>query len=141
MYCIDASVITNSFFSKESHHKESHELLKHIRDNQISVYFPEIVLPEISSAISRGTNDANLAIEFIEELLAIPSFNFIPIDREISFLAAELAARYKLRGADAIHVATAKYFNIPLITLDLHQKENAKLCVNTFTPKEVNCQL
>ena len=138
MYCIDASVIVNSFFPGESHHQDSRELMKKIQTNQINVYLPEIILPEVSSAIARGTNDSDLAIEFVEQLLAIPTFNFIPIDREISFLAAELAARYKLKGADAIYVATAKYFNTPLITLDLHQKEKAHLCINVFTPKEID---
>jgi len=137
MYCLDASVILNSFFLKESHHQYSHELLKTIQNEGISIYLPEIVLPEVSSAIGRGTNDSKLAIEFAEELLSVPTFNFIPIDREISFLAAELAARYKLKGADAIYVATAKYFNVPLITLDLQQKEKAHHSINVFTPKEI----
>ena len=137
MYCLDASVILNSFFPKEIHHQYSSKLLKTIHSDGINIYLPEIILPEISSAIARGTNDSILAIEFIEQLMAVPTFNFIPIDREISFIAAELAAKYRLRGADSIYVATSKYFDVPLITLDQHQKEKANQCINVFTPKEI----
>ncbi|OGS21905.1 MAG: hypothetical protein A2252_09065 [Elusimicrobia bacterium RIFOXYA2_FULL_39_19] len=141
MYCIDASVIVNSFFPKESNYQYSSKLINSIRVLQKAVYLPEIILPEISSAIARGTNDSALAIEFVEQILTIPTFNFIPIDREISFLAAEIASKYRLKGADSIYVATAKYFDVPLITLDLDQKEKASPLIDVFTPKEIASQL
>jgi len=137
MYCIDASVIVNSFFPKESQHQYSYELMKYIHASQTIVYLPELVLPEISSAIVRGTADSELAIEFIKQMLAIPFFNYIPIDRDISFSAAEIAAISKLKGADAIYIAVSKYFNISLITLDIRQKEKGSSFIQVYTPKEI----
>ncbi|MBU0951954.1 MAG: PIN domain-containing protein [Elusimicrobia bacterium] len=103
MYCIDASVIVNSFFPKESNYQFSSKLIKTIRISQTAVYLPEIILPEISSAIARGTNDSELAIEFVEQILAIPTFNFIPVERDISFLAAEIASKYRLWPGEDNH--------------------------------------
>ncbi|MBU7013069.1 MAG: PIN domain-containing protein [Theionarchaea archaeon] len=53
MYCIDASVLVNSFMEHEDHHEANKLLIEKIKKEGITVILPEIVLPEVSSAIAR----------------------------------------------------------------------------------------
>jgi predicted nucleic acid-binding protein len=92
MYCIDASVITNSIIEKEEHHEYSKKLMLKIKNENIPVVLPELVIPEVASALSIGTKNSELSLQFVNELRRIPNFIFIPIDAEISNLAAKLAA-------------------------------------------------
>ena len=136
MYCIDASVITNSFIEKEEHHKYSKKLLLRIKENNTLVILPEILIPEVASAISRGMGDGRAALKFTDTLRRIPNIIFIPVGSDISNLAAKLAAEKKLRGVDSVYVAVAAVFNIKLITLDEQQKDKSKSLVEVLTPME-----
>ena len=108
------------------------------RKNQegITVILPEIVLPEVSSAIARGTGDSHLALEFVEDLKNISNFAFIPIDREISDLSAKFAAYYKIRGYDSVYVAVSYIFGLKLITLDTEQIEKSKTLIKSSVPDD-----
>jgi len=136
MYCIDASVFINAEIEDEKFHEHSAKLMQNIRNQGITIIVPEIVLPEISSAISRGTNDPEKALKFIKELKQIPNIVLIPIDRELADKASQLAAEYRLRGCDAIYVAVALLFKAKLISLDRQQIERATECVETAMPQE-----
>ena len=57
MYCIDASVLTNSVIVNEEFHEYSKGLLTAIKEREIMV-----VVPEIASAISQGTRSKNPVI-------------------------------------------------------------------------------
>ena len=134
MYCIDASVLINSEIEREKFHEYSKRLMEIIREQNVLVVVPEILGPEIASAIVRGTNNIDLAINFVDELQELPNFVFIPIDRELSNLASKFAAEYRLRGCDAIYVSTAFIFNVKLISLDKQQIERASKCIDVLTP-------
>lgn len=136
MYCIDASVIINSELDGEKFHEHSARLMVKIREKGITIIVPEIILPEISSAISRGTDDTEKPLESVEELKQIPNIVFIPIDRELTDNASRLAAEYRLRGCDAIYVAVASMFSARLISLDKQQSERAADYIEVATPLE-----
>jgi predicted nucleic acid-binding protein len=136
MYCLDASVFINAEIEGEDLHEFSAKLMQIFRDRDIMIIVPEIVLPEISSAISRGTDDPEKALAFIKELKQIPNIVFVPIDRELADTASQFAANYKLRGCDAIYVAVAFLFRAKLISLDKQQLERAVTCIEVATPKE-----
>jgi predicted nucleic acid-binding protein len=136
MYCIDASVFINAEIEGEEFHEYSAKLMQSFRDRGITIIVPEIVLPEISSAISRGTDDPEKALKFVKELKQIPNIVFVPIDREVSDHASKLAAEYKLRGCDAIYVAVAFIFRAKLISLDKQQIERAVEYIEAATPQE-----
>lgn len=135
MYCIDASVFINSEIEGEQFHEYSAKLMQEIRERGITIIVPEIALPEVSSAIARGTNDPKKALEFIKELKQIPNIVFVPIDRELADESSRLAAEYRLRGCDAIYVAVAFMFNAKLISLDKQQSERASECIEVATPQ------
>lgn len=136
MYCIDASVLVNSFMKHEDHHEASKQLVEGIKKRGIVVILPEIVLPEVSSAIARGTGDSHLALEFVEDLRNISNFVFIPIEREISNLSAKFAAYYKIRGFDSVYVAVSYIFGVKLITLDTEQIEKSKDLIRSSAPED-----
>ncbi|HJH26648.1 MAG TPA: hypothetical protein C5S37_07710 [Methanophagales archaeon] len=136
MYCIDASVLTNSQIEHEEFHEYSKKLIGIIKDKGITVLIPEIALPEIASALARGTDDTEKALTFVNELKLLPNLVFIPVDRELADLASKLAAAYRLRGCDAVYVAVASLFNTKLISLDKQQRERASNCIDALTPQE-----
>lgn len=135
MYCLDASVITNSFIASEKHHEFSKKLMDRIKNDTTPVVFPEIVLPEVAHAMAVGY-DAKTAIEFVKNMRGVPNFTFIPVDAEVSGLATRFASIYKIRGADSLYIAVASIFNAKLITLDSRQKEAAKNIIAVATPME-----
>jgi predicted nucleic acid-binding protein len=110
--------------------------MQNIRERGIAIIVPEIVLPEISSAIARGTDDPEKALEFVKEIKQIPNIVFVPIDREPADESSRLAAEYRLRGCDAIYVAVAFMFNTKLISLDKQQAERAAECIEVTTPQD-----
>jgi len=136
LYCLDASVITNSVIEKEEHHEFSKKLLDKIEEEKILVIVPEIILPEIASAIARGTDDEKKALDFVNKLVEFPNFIFIPVDRELALLSSDIAAKYRLRGSDSIYVSICKLFELKLITLDKEQKERAIKVIEVKTSKE-----
>lgn len=136
MYCIDASVFINSIIEGEQFHEYSAKLMQKIKNKGITIIVPEIALPEISSAIARGTNDTLKALDFVRELIQIPNVVFVPIDRELADEASRIAAEYRLRGCDAIYAAVAYMFNVKLITLDKQQSERGSECIDVASPQE-----
>jgi predicted nucleic acid-binding protein len=136
MYCIDASVLINSEIEREKFHEYSKKLIQIIRDRGIMIIVPEIVLPEISSAIARGMDNHEKALEFVRELKQVPNIVFVPVDRELADAAARLAAEYRLRGCDSIYVAVAAMFSAKLISLDEQQLVRAPDCIDASTPQD-----
>ena len=136
MYCIDASVVTNSQITDEKFHEHSRRFMDAAIGKRVRIILPEIIIPEMASAIARGTGDVQLAMKFIYEFRKILNIDILPIERNLSNLAAEIAAKYKLRGADSIYIAVSLAYDLRLITLDKHQKQNAPNNVVVLTPEE-----
>ena len=55
------------------------------------------------------------------------------VDRALANDSADIAARYRLRGADAIYVAVAHIASSTLVTLDNEQRDRAADLVPTMT--------
>lgn len=136
MYCIDASVIVNSVIEGEEHHEYSKELINRIRKKNIEIVVPQIILPEMSASIARKTNNEILAMNFIKRFIKVPNITIIPIDKSLAMFASEIAARYRIRGADSIYVAVASRFNVRLITLDDEQRKRSMKIIDVLTPEE-----
>ncbi|MBI4120329.1 MAG: type II toxin-antitoxin system VapC family toxin [Parcubacteria group bacterium] len=134
MPCIDASVFVSAINRKEKYFEQSRNLLKQIRAEGTRVLLPEIILPEITSAIVRATKNPTLAKEVVNALKATPNFSFVPIDRNISNLAIEIITETGLKSADSIYVALAAAYNLELITLDQEQLSKGKSFVVVRKP-------
>ena len=75
-----------------------------------------------------------IARNALDAILRIPTLRLVDINRQLAQSAAHLAADYKLRGADAIYVALAQELHLPLVSLDIEQRERVSAIVVAFAP-------
>ena len=141
MVVIDASVYVSRVHRQEVHHPESVRLLEAVAARGVPVLCPEILLPEVTAALTRGLDDTELARRVATHLRTLPGHRFVGVDRALSDLAARLAAECRLRGCDAIYAALAQREGACLITWDEQQRERAAAVVETLTPAEAMAAL
>ena len=136
-YTVDASVFLNAFNPREADHEASHRLLARLQERATPIIVPTLLLPEVAAAISRGRNDNDLAREFAATLSRLPHLVLVPLDTTLAQQAADVAARYRLRGSDAVYAAVALRFGSTLVTLDREQRERVAEALPTRYPAEV----
>ena len=136
MYVIDASVHIADAHPQEPQHGEARALLAQVAAEDLTVFLPELVLAEIAAGISRGTGQISLAERLTGALRRVPQFHFVPVDRTLGDLAAEIAAHSQIRGCDAVYVALAQQRDAVLITLDRQQRERVPTYVVARSPAE-----
>src|SRR6266545_1853808 len=86
---------------------------------------PSLLLAELGGAISRRTTPS-LGLKAIEQVQNLPGLQLVEMDHSLLLESAQLAAELGLRGADSTYVAAAARLDLPLITLDVDQKERAR---------------
>jgi predicted nucleic acid-binding protein len=64
----------------------------------------------------------------------LPWLRAVEIDESLGLFAAQVAADYRLRGADALYVAVAVRLRMPLVTLDNEQASRAAAAVEVIRP-------
>ena len=136
MYVIDTSVHVADARPQEPHHDEARAMLAWIASQDIPVFLPEIVLAEIAAGISRGTGQIAVAQRLVGTLRRVPQFVFVSVDHTLGDLAADIAARYQIRGCDAVYVALAQQRDAVLITLDRQQRERVPPHIIARSPAE-----
>lgn len=117
-----------------THHRDAVLLLRRVVEEGITVATPLLALCEVSGARSRRTDDSELAEKITGFLHAQSWIQFVPLTDDLATLAATIAARQRLRGADAIYVALAAQRTLPLVTLDREMRERSKPIVTSVTP-------
>ena len=120
---IDASVFVNAFSPKEPGSDKSFEFISHIKEQNIPMILPVLVLPEITAALSRRQGNPETALRLVQEIKSMPGITFISVDESIANLAVDIAANNRLRGSDAVYAAVALRYGTELITLDREQLE------------------
>ena len=136
MFVIDASVYVSRLRREETLHSESARLFEAVATQRVPVLCPEILLPEVATALARGLDDTEFAYRAAAHLRALPGHRLIAVNGALSGLVARLAAECRLRGCDAIYAALARQEGMPLITWDEQQRERAAPVVETLTPTE-----
>ena len=133
---VDASVVVSHLVPHDMHHAASRAwLTRHVSDGGL-VIAPALLLPEIAGAIARRTGVARLAERAVEAVLRLPTLRLVPVDGVLARSAAGLAGRLRLRGADAIYIATAATLRQPLVTWDVEQREGAARVIVVLAPGE-----
>lgn len=135
-YTVDASVYLNAFNPKEPDHADSRRLLAYLQSQAIPAIAPTLLLPEVAATISRGRDSADLATQFTEALKRLPHLVLVSLDEALADQAADVAARFRLRGSDAVYAAVALRFGSVLVTLDREQRERARRLVKALTPSQ-----
>lgn len=138
MYVIDASVWVGRFVRHDAHYEASRAWLDELLDHAEPMALPAIALPEISGTIARQTNSAKLGVQAVSFIQELPNARLVPIDRALAELAAESAAELRLRGADSVYVALARYLDIPLVTWDTELQRRGAAAIAAITPLEAD---
>jgi predicted nucleic acid-binding protein len=96
---------------------------------------PEILLVEVSAAVGRRTQQPQLAAQAVLFLQGATGLQLVTVDTALVLDAADLAGRLRIRGADAIYVATAHQKALPLVSWDHDQLERATALTRAFLPR------
>jgi len=134
MYCLDASVIISAAKPDEFYFEKSKAFLNQIREKEIKVFLPEIIIPEIASGLLRATKNPKISYRLALSLRTVPNFSFVPVDSKLANLASWVVCQIKLKGTDAIYVALAYDYNLELITLDKEQLKRSKKLIKVTRP-------
>ncbi len=137
MYTIDASVWVNGFDKREQGYEYSYRLLEIIRQNNLPIFVPNLVLAEVAGAISRTRQNPTQAMDFVTALRDLANVTLAPIDSAFANQAFHLAARHKLRGADAMYAVVAKQYNCILVSLDNEHLTHLADVVTVQTPEAI----
>ena len=131
---VDASVWVAIFRDHDVHHVESISFLEAAVSRKQDFHVPNLALSEIAGVFARQTGKAALATRTVQAVLALPRVHRHELNDSLADRAAALAARCKLRGADAIYVALAEALDHPLITLDEEVLDRSSRVIGTETP-------
>ena len=137
---IDASVFLNGFNPAEAGHDVSRALLARLQLLATPIVVPTLVLPEVAATISRVHGESELAGTFTRALQQRPHLTFVVVDTLLAQQAADIAARQKLRGSDAVYAAVAVRFASRLISLDNEQLARLRGILPCLTPAEALAQ-
>lgn len=132
--CLDASVLVSAAHGAEPFSFDSKRLLQRIQKEKVKVFLPELAVPEIVSAVMRGTRNKTLAEELAASLRLVPNFSFVSLDRTLADAAVRVITATGLKSADAVYVALALLYHVPLVTLDKEQLEKGRKLVPVQKP-------
>ena len=136
MICIDASVFVSAVRETEEYYAASRQFLQRVREQAVDVVCPALILPECAAAIARPTNDSALAEEIVDLVEHFAGLRLVALELPLTRRAAQIATAHRLRGADAVYVAVAEVFGVPLIAWDNEILRRAPAIVPTMTPTE-----
>ena len=134
MPVVDASVYVAYAYAKDIPHPQSEAWLTSAVARAQTLVAPATLLAEVSGAISRNSGRPRLARSVIQQLLQAELVVLIPVTVELAARATEIAAVYKIKGADAIYVALAEQLGDELVTLDQEQLQRGGAVVTTRQP-------
>lgn len=135
-YTIDANVFVASARSGEPEHLTSIDFLTVLQAEGETVFCPSIVLAESSAAISRRTGDPVAAMALVSLVKNFAGLKLEAVSPQMAERAAQIAADYRLLGADSVYVAVAEQFSATLVTLDSTILQRASKLVIVTTPAD-----
>ena len=121
---VDASIWVARLVSKDMFYGPVKEWMLTRLEESDQFLAPSLLLAEIGGAISRRTTPS-LGLKAIEQVQSLPGLQLVEMENLLLQEAAQLAAQLGLRGADSTYVALAARLDLPLMTLDIDQKERA----------------
>jgi predicted nucleic acid-binding protein len=133
---VDASVWVASVLEKDAHHEVCLAFMhRFVQQRQIATV-PLLAWPEIAGAVARRTSDTDRGLKAAELIIAQAWVKGVPLDASLASESIRLAAKLRLRGADAVYVALAATYGEPLITLDAEMLERTRDMAEVFTPEQ-----
>jgi len=131
---VDANVWVSSLIATDVHQSASQAWLQRAMTEGTPIAIPLLALAEIAGALSRREGRTDLAEAAVAQVLGNPAVRVVTLDLTLGRLAAEIAAHQRLRGADAVYVATARALDMPLLTWDRELHARARGVVTVLYP-------
>jgi predicted nucleic acid-binding protein len=131
---VDASVWVARLISDDAHHATTSEWLAAFTRSEGQLISPSLMLPEIAGAVSRRTGRQDLALAATKSLQQLGNLQIVRMDDRLISDAADIAARYSLRGADSIYVALARRLSAPLLSFDAEHAARGGKIVEVINP-------
>src|ERR1041384_8317534 len=129
---VDASIWVARLVSEDIFYQPVRDWMSARLEQDDQFLAPSLLLAEIGGAISRRTT-SSLGLKAIEQVKSLPGLQLIEREQALIDDAAQLAAELGLRGADSTYVAVAVRLDLPLITLDIDQRQRAAKRVKVLT--------
>jgi predicted nucleic acid-binding protein len=133
---VDANVFTAAARPAEPHFTQSRAMVIELRRRAIEIVCPTLTISELIAAIARATGDCPLALRVARQFSRLPGLSLIALDEPLSWVAGQLAATNRLRGADAVYLAVAQQSNTTLVTWDNEMLQRSGKVVPTLTPTD-----
>lgn len=128
--------MVSRFLPEDAFHHASRTWLIDVTLAGMVIFAPTIVLAEVSGSIARRTDNEQLGYQIVQQIRQLPTLQLITVDDVLGQLAAQIASTYRLRGADAVYLAVAHRFQVPLVSWDREQLARAAALVTTYRPGE-----
>jgi predicted nucleic acid-binding protein len=116
-YVLDASVAIAAVRSYEPSHRAARARLVALLTGVDDIVVPAIFDVEVTSTLVRGRASSSAAREYLDRDLA--ARQLVTIGPRAARAISGVAARTRLRAADAAYVWVASSRGLPLVTLDL----------------------
>ena len=133
---VDASVWVANVLKVDAHHEASLAFMHRFVKERQTATLPLLVWAEIAGAVARRTGDTGRGLKVAAMISAQNWVRGVPLDAALANESMRLAAKLRLRGADAVYVALAATCREPLITLDSEMLERARGVADVFTPEQ-----
>jgi predicted nucleic acid-binding protein len=133
-FTIDASVFVSAARPSEELYHMSYMFLQKAKGEVI--FCPTLVLSECGAAIARPTGDALISRKLVSLVKNFPGMIQVPLSLSLAIRSAEIAIENRLRGADAVYVAVAEYFDAILISWDEEMLRRSPDLLLTMTPDQ-----
>jgi predicted nucleic acid-binding protein len=103
VFVVDASLWVARLLPKDVFHQVVNQWMDVQRETGARFLAPAWLFSEIAGVVSRRTQSPDLAMSVVEQLQLLPELQFVEMDSRLTHLAANLAAKLGLRGADAYY--------------------------------------
>lgn len=131
---VDANVWVSSLIAGEPDNHACRRWLESRMATGTRLIIPTLALAEVAGAVARRGGTFLAGQHALDWVLRAPNLQIVPLNQVLGLRAAELAAVYRLRGADAVYAAVADDFELPLVTLDQEVLQRASSIVETIRP-------
>lgn len=134
MIVIDASVWISFLIQQDANHAATRSWLTQILRDKVPLAAPILLLAEVGGAVSRRLENPDVGEKAVERLLSVPTLHLVGMDHALGMQTSQIAARYRLRGADACYVAVAAQLGVPLVSWDKEHMERTHGFIPAYAP-------
>ena len=118
MLTLDADIWVAAFDVRDRFHERSVSFLRTVATADLRLHAPAFLAVEVGCALARRSGHTEIGSAAAARLSDHPALTLHALDAQLLAMAADLGARLRLRGADALYAATAELTRAPLISWD-----------------------